>query len=55
MHDPQETAFILSYLEGLKPDPVLLVSEWADENRLLSGKAASEPGPWRTSRTPYLR
>ncbi len=55
MRDPQETAFILSYLEGLKPDPVLLVSEWADNNRFLSGKAAAEPGPWRTNRTPYLR
>ncbi|MGE0108619.1 MAG: phage terminase large subunit family protein [Bdellovibrionales bacterium] len=55
MNDPQEVAFIRSYLEGLKPDPILLVSEWADGNRFLSGKAASEPGPWRTSRTPYLK
>jgi phage terminase large subunit GpA-like protein len=43
------------FLAGLKPDPVLTVSEWADENRYLSQKAASEPGKWRTSRTPYLR
>ncbi len=40
---------------ALKPDPDLAVSEWADEYRLLSQKAASEPGPWRTDRTPYLR
>jgi phage terminase large subunit GpA-like protein len=40
---------------GLRPDPLLTVSEWADQHRRLSGKAASEPGPWRTSRTPYLR
>ncbi|MDP6833337.1 MAG: phage terminase large subunit family protein, partial [Alphaproteobacteria bacterium] len=40
---------------GLRPDPLLTVSEWADVHRRLSGKAASEPGPWRTSRTPYLR
>ncbi len=33
----------------------LTVSEWADENRMLSAKAAAEPGPWRTERTPYLR
>ena len=33
----------------------LTVSEWADEHRLLSAKAAAEPGPWRTERTPYLR
>ncbi|MGE0650269.1 MAG: phage terminase large subunit family protein [Alphaproteobacteria bacterium] len=41
--------------QGLRPDPLLTVSEWADQHRRLSGRAASEPGPWRTSRTPYLR
>jgi len=40
---------------GLRPDPLLTVSEWADQHRRLSGKAAAEPGPWRTERTPYLR
>ena len=42
-------------LDGLRPDPLLLVSEWADQNRVLSSRASSEPGRWRTSRTPYLR
>ncbi|HZP21445.1 MAG TPA: phage terminase large subunit family protein [Bauldia sp.] len=41
--------------QGLRPDPVLTVSEWADQHRRLSGRASSEPGPWRTSRTPYLK
>ena len=41
--------------QGLRPDPLLTVSEWANQHRRLSGRAASEPGPWRTSRTPYLR
>lgn len=40
---------------GLMPDPLLTVSEWADEHRLLSQKASAEPGRWRTDRTPYLR
>lgn len=40
---------------GLEPDPILTVSEWADTHRMLSGKASAEKGPWRTSRTPYLR
>jgi phage terminase large subunit GpA-like protein len=40
---------------GYRPDAVLSVSEWADRHRVLSRKAASEPGMWRTSRTPYLR
>lgn len=44
-----------AFLEGLRPEPSLTVSEWADEHRLLSSKASAEPGPWRTSRTPYLR
>lgn len=29
--------------------------EWADEHRIIAGKAASEPGKWRTDRAPYLR
>jgi phage terminase large subunit GpA-like protein len=41
--------------DGLRPEPALTVSEWADQHRILSGKAASEAGPWRTDRTPYLR
>lgn len=31
------------------------VSEWADANRVLDSSASSEPGPWRTSRVPYMR
>ena len=41
--------------QGLRPDPRLTVSEWADTHRRLSPRASSEPGPWRTSRTPYLK
>ena len=41
--------------QGLRPDPRLTVSEWADRHRRLSPRASSEPGPWRTSRTPYLQ
>lgn len=44
-----------AFSEAFEPRPRLSVSEWADRNRVLSGKAASEPGPWRTDRTPYLR
>jgi hypothetical protein len=41
--------------DALSPEPVLLVSEWADRHRILPAKGSAEPGPWRTSRTPYLR
>jgi len=40
---------------ALRPDPVLTVSEWADSHRFLPSAASAEPGPWRTSRTPYLK
>lgn len=40
---------------GLTPPSASTVSEWADQNRVLSGKGAAEKGPWRTERTPYLR
>lgn len=44
-----------AFKDGLQLDPTLTVSEWADKHRMLSAKAASEPGRWRTGRTPYLR
>jgi len=40
---------------GLRPDPILTVSQWADSHRYLSNKASAEPGKWRTDRTPYLK
>ena len=40
---------------GLRPDPDLTVSEWADRHRMLSGRASAEPGRYRTARTPYMR
>jgi phage terminase large subunit GpA-like protein len=39
----------------LAPPPRLTVSGWADEFRVLAPEASAEPGPWVTSRTPYLR
>ena len=42
-------------LRGMIPPDDLTVSEWADKKRRLSSEASAEPGPWRTSRTPYLR
>ena len=39
----------------LRPPPQLTVSAWAEQHRILGSRASSEPGPWRTSNTPYLR
>src|SRR5260370_40491126 len=33
---------------ALLPPPDILVSQWADENRVLTGGAAAERGQWRT-------
>lgn len=41
--------------EGLKPDPILTVSEWADRHRILSQVSSAEPGQWSTDRVPYMR
>ena len=38
-----------------EPPRIVTVSEWADEYRMLSSKAASAPGKYRSERTPYLR
>lgn len=40
---------------ALTPPAELTVTEWAEQNRRLSSEASAEAGPWRTSRTPYLR
>ena len=40
---------------GARPDPKLLVSDWADRHRILTTRSSPEPGEWRTSRTPFLK
>ena len=40
---------------AMRPPETISVSEWADRERVLSSLTSSEPGPWRTARTPYLR
>ena len=37
-------AFLQSLADGLTPDPLMTVAEWADSYRLLSGRAAAEAG-----------
>ncbi len=44
-----------AWAKGVRPDPDLTVSAWADANRWLSSRASAEPGRYRTARTPYLR
>ncbi len=55
--DPARAERLVAELfeEFLRDPAAVTVSQWADTHRMLSGKASSEPGPWRTDRTPYLR
>ena len=48
-------AVITKALQSLRPPEDLTVSEWADKYRVLSSESSAEPGPWSTSRTPYLK
>ena len=44
-----------AWMASLAPDPSLTVSQWADRHRVLSSRAASQAGPYRTARTPYMK
>lgn len=50
-----KTNLYRSAIEGLTPDPVLKVWEWADKFRYLTSESAAEPGLYRTNRVPYAR
>ena len=50
-----ETVVARAIADAIRPDPPLSVWKWADEYRMLSSKAASAPGKYRSERTPYLR
>lgn len=39
----------------LRPPPDLTISQWADQNRVLSPEASAEPGKWSTARVEYSR
>lgn len=55
--DVSKTCQILAEIlaKAISPPPDITVSEWADKHRILSGKACSEPGEWRTARAPYTK
>ena len=50
----RECAAFSKCLENFRPPEDLTVDEWADKYRILP-ETSAEAGPWRTSRTPYLR
>lgn len=50
----EATIYSETLIRGIQPDPIQTISEWADSEMVLPSWS-SEPGRWRTSRTPYLR
>jgi phage terminase large subunit GpA-like protein len=52
---PSDSAVRRAWSAGIRPEPNLTVSQWADAHRRLPMRSSAEPGPWRTARTPYLR
>lgn len=55
MTTPAFALYRETWRAAFRPEPMLTVSAWADKHRRLSSRASAEPGPWRTSRAPYLR
>ena len=47
--------YILNFLKGLKPDPKISISEWAERERILASSGAAEAGKYRLSRVPYCK
>ena len=43
------------FRERTRPPESLSVSEWSDQHVIIPEGSAAEPGPYRTSRTPYMR
>jgi phage terminase large subunit GpA-like protein len=55
MDDGFSPAVLQRIARALQPDPLLTVDAWADAHRVLPPVGSAKPGPWRTSRAPYMR
>lgn len=47
--------FLGALARACRPRKRLTVSQWADAHRVLTSKASSEAGQWKTSRVPFAR
>lgn len=45
---------VKAFFNTFKPPPILLVSEWAENERRLSPESSAEPGRWYNSTAPHL-
>lgn len=48
-------ALVKALTKAFEPPEDLTISEWADKYRSLPKTSSSEPGPWRTSRFPFMK
>lgn len=46
---------VQGYLDGMLPEPILTVSEWADKNRYIAPGTSKHPGQWKTSLFPFAK
>lgn len=44
-----------AFLDGLRPEPLVSVTEWADAHRILPASTTNEAGRYDTNRTPFWR
>lgn len=40
-------------IKAIAPPPQITVSQWAEQNRVLSSESSAEPGKWSNERAPY--
>lgn len=55
MEETADISAAIGFLDGIRPEPRLQVSEWSEAHRILPPESGPEPGPWKNDRTPYLR
>jgi len=46
---------INGWFRGIRPDRIVSVSEWTEENRVLANSESARPGKMKVSFTPYLK
>lgn len=48
-------AYDYPFIDGIAPDPFVTITQWADDNRVLTTKGSPVAGKYRSSWTPYVR
>lgn len=52
--DEKDKVVAVMFSDGLRPIPLMTVSQWADMYRMLTSTSSAEPGKFRTVRVPYI-